>query len=228
MPTHLLSFDLDDTLWSNKETILYAETVLYQWLEKYYPRITKKYSAADLLQQRHVTIALFPQFSHNLSLLRKITLQRFAKQCDYPLSLADEAFEIFIQARNKVTLYDDVIPVLSFLKKRYKIVALSNGNADIKRIGIHPFFDFSLSAEQAGMAKPDSAIFQKMCQQAQIQAQYCVHIGDHPIEDIVGAKKAGIRAIWLNRQKKCWSHSEILPDHEIATLYELLTLSFSC
>jgi FMN phosphatase YigB (HAD superfamily) len=47
-----------------------------------------------------------------------------------------------------------------------------------------------------------------------------VHIGDHPTDDIAGAQRAGLRAIWYNPQGKPWD-ADHRPDAEIASLAEL-------
>ena len=50
-------------------------------------------------------------------------------------SHADEAFEVFYRERNRVTLYADVKDALERLRRRYRLFALSNGNADLSAAG---------------------------------------------------------------------------------------------
>ena len=45
-----------------------------------------------------------------------------------------------------------------------------------------------------------------------------IHVGDAPAE-IVGAKKAGLTACWLNRTSQLWPHSA-KPDYEVQSLKE--------
>ena len=72
---------------------------------------------------------------------------------------ADEAFEVFFAARNRVEFYDDVRPSLLRLHSRYRLFALSNGNADLQRCGIGDLFTGHVTASAAGAAKPDARIF---------------------------------------------------------------------
>ena len=64
--------------------------------------------------------------------LRHESLRRALAASGHDGSLADPAFAAFLQARQRVTLYDDVVPVLERWSRRFRLVALSNGNADIE------------------------------------------------------------------------------------------------
>jgi FMN hydrolase / 5-amino-6-(5-phospho-D-ribitylamino)uracil phosphatase len=59
----------------------------------------------------------------------------------------------------RVELYDDVRPALAFLAARFPTVALTNGNADVHRVGLGEFFVGSFSAQAFGVGKPDVRIF---------------------------------------------------------------------
>src|SRR5690606_42111020 len=60
---------------------------------------------------------------------------------------AEKAFAIFHQARNQVTLFPDVRAVLEVLAQHYQLGALTNGNADLKLIGLDDLFLFQHSSE---------------------------------------------------------------------------------
>ena len=66
-----------------------------------------------------------------------------------------KAIEVFLTERNNITFFDGVVPTLQHLSQRYKLGALSNGNADINRLGLDAYFSFAYSAEQVGAAKPE-------------------------------------------------------------------------
>lgn len=75
---------------------------------------------------------------------------------------------------------------------------ITNGNADVRRLGLADYFTFALCAEDIGIAKPDARLFQEALQRGGATADTAVHIGDHPGDDIAGAQQAGLRAIWFN------------------------------
>ena len=85
---------------------------------------------------REQTAAAYPQMRHDFTFLRKQTLRDHAREFGYAEAMAEEAFDAFIQARNEVDLYADVLPALEQLRTRYRLFTASNGNADLGQIGI--------------------------------------------------------------------------------------------
>ena len=96
------------------------------------------------------------------------------------MPLVEEGFEVFIAARNRVELYDGVPQVLETLSSRYKLGALTNGNAEVHRIGIGQWFHFVVSAAEAQALKPAPAIFEAALKRAAVSASQAVHVGDDP------------------------------------------------
>ena len=66
---------------------------------------------------------------------------------------------MFHDARNRVTFFPGALEVLETLADSYTLGALSNGNADLKRIGIRELFGFHHSAESIGRRKPEPDMF---------------------------------------------------------------------
>ncbi|MNR24663.1 Flavin mononucleotide phosphatase YigB [compost metagenome] len=90
----------------------------------------------------------------------------------------------------------------------------------MRRLGLADYFKFALCAEELGIGKPDPTPFLEALRRGGVDAGEAVHIGDHPADDIEGARRAGLRAIWFNPLGKEWS-GEQLPDAEITSLAEL-------
>ncbi len=220
----LLSFDLDDTLWPCKPTILRAEERLYQWLSEHVPVITENYDIYQLREQRRVLFKDYPELAYDLTQLRIRSFEMLAEEFDLADDWIQAAFEIFYEARQQVTLFDDVKPVLDELNKTFQLASLTNGNADTVKTGVDHWFDFALNAASVGKLKSEPDIYQRLQQLADIDASQMVHIGDDPINDIVGAKSAGAYAIWLNRQQKPWPLESCEPDVSIVSLHELPAL----
>ncbi|MES9963871.1 MAG: HAD family hydrolase [Candidatus Sedimenticola sp. 20ELBAFRAG] len=219
-----ISFDLDDTLWDNRPVLIAAEQVVFDWLASNYPRIGEVYDWEALHLMRHALAEERPDLQHDMTRLRKESLSQLATLTGYDESLVEPAFEVFIEARHRVTLFDDVIPALENLRERgFLLGALTNGNASIKRLGIDHLFDFSVSAEEAGAAKPDPRMFEIACKRSGVSSREMVHVGDEPATDIEGARRAGIRAIWMNRTGVNWQHTA-QPDAEVKDMSELLEL----
>ena len=220
----VLSFDLDDTLWPCLPTILRAEKLLYQWLSDNVPEITRHYDIHQLREKRRLLFKQDSPCGHDLSRLRIRSFESLAAEFELNDEWIRPAFEIFYEARQRVTLFDDVQPVLDELAENFQLASLTNGNADTVKTGIDHWFDFSLNAATVGCMKSEPDIYKQVLQLASIDATQMAHVGDDPLQDISGAKAAGIVAIWLNRDGRQWPLEECQPDAVISSLYELPAL----
>jgi len=218
----VLSFDLDDTLWPVAPVIAGAENALLSWLRESYPRTVRGHDVESLRELRAKVAQRFPEHGHDLTFLRHRALKDLFAAAGHAESLADEALEVFFTARNRVEFYDDVRPSLTRLHSRYRLFALSNGNADLERCGIANFFAGHVTARAAGAAKPDGRIFAHLVQLAGVAPKQVLHIGDDPVADAVGAMQAGLQAVWLNRDAREWPHTAARPPRTISTLAEIM------
>jgi len=219
-----ICFDLDNTLWDVWPVILRAEQRMYDFLAQRYPRVVANVTIEMMRSAREQTAAAYPQMRHDFTFLRKQTLRDHAREFGYAEAMAEEAFDAFIQARNEVDLYADVLPALEQLRTRYRLFTASNGNADLGQIGIAHFFERTIAARQVGALKPDPAIFHKVIEGTDLQAHEVVYVGDDPLLDVVGARGAGMQAIWIDRQASEWP-PEIEPAaHTVRSLAELTQL----
>jgi len=217
----VLSFDLDDTLWPCLPTIQRAESRLFQWLTDYVPVITQRYDINQLCEKRRSLIKSNPELAHDLTLLRIKSFEHLAEEFELSHDWIEPAFEIFYEARQQITLYEDVKPVLDELKKSYRLVSLTNGNASTIKTGVDHWFDIALSSATVGKLKSEPDIYRQVQQLANIEAGQMVHVGDDPVNDIAGAKSAGVIAIWLNRKQQPWCLNSCRPDAVISSLHEL-------
>ncbi|GAA5007271.1 HAD family hydrolase [Acinetobacter puyangensis] len=93
--------------------------------------------------------------------------------------------------------------VLQQLKSQgFKLAIVSNGGHAtrlkiIEGLGIQHYFDMIVSSESVGIKKPAPGIFQYVANNLQVLPQQCLFIGDHPVNDIFGARRAGMHALML-------------------------------
>ncbi len=199
-----ICFDLDNTLWDSAVVIGRAERRLRAWLEQHYPVLPAMYSVDEMRAHRLQLIAAEPQRAHDLSYVRRESLARLATRAGYPPTLADEAFEVFLAARNEIELFADVTSALAALGRRYTLASLTNGNADLGRVGIRDWFAVSLTAADLGAAKPHSSAFEGALRALQLPAHEVLYVGDDPHLDVHGARSAGLRTAWMNRTALAW------------------------
>ena len=224
MKVRAICFDLDNTLWDVWPVIMRAEQKMYDFLSQRYPRVVANMTIEMMRKAREETAAAHPQMSHDFTFLRKQTLREHAREFGYAEAMVEEAFDAFIQARNEVDLYADVVPALEQLRKRFRLFTASNGNADLARIGIAHFFERTIAARQVGALKPDPAIFRKVIEGTDLQAHEVVYVGDDPELDVEGARGAGMEAIWIDREGSKWPAQIAPATHTVRSLTELLGL----
>ena len=221
MTIELITFDLDDTLWDTAPVIVSAEAVLRNWLTDNAPKLGAV-EAGHFQAIRERVLSEEPQLKHRISALRRRILFHALHGAGYAnaASLADDAFEVFIEARHALDVFPQAEPTLMVLARDYALGVVTNGNADVRRIGLGHHFKFVLCAEDIGIAKPDAR--QRFVKQARggVAAGAAVHVGDHPGDDIAGAQLAGLRAVWFNPGGKHWDGDKA-PDAEIGCLSEL-------
>ncbi|KJK15167.1 HAD family hydrolase [Pseudomonas sp. NPDC087612] len=223
MSIKLITFDLDDTLWDTAPVIVSAETTLRDWLAANAPTLGAV-PVEHLYAIRERLVQAEPGLKHRISALRRRVLFHALEEVGYSENkareLANEGFEVFLHARHQIDIFPEVQPVLEILRHHYTLGVVTNGNADVRRLGLADYFKFALCAEDLGIGKPDPQPFLEALRQGEVEATAAVHIGDHPGDDIAGAQRAGLRAIWFNPQGKAWE-AENRPDAEIQRLSQL-------
>lgn len=219
-----ITLDLDDTLWEIHPVIRRAEQRLYAWLAEHYPRITELFEPLDIRQVRSRVAKEHAGKVHDLTFLRHTVLMEIANAAGYTDFLVDEAFAVFDEVRNDVDMFPEVRPALLALRHRCTLIAVTNGNADLDKIGIRDLFDDHINAAMAGAAKPERQIFDAAVKAGGASAAETLHVGDHPLYDVHGAKQAGLRTAWVNRDGSAWPDEYEGPDAEVTHIGELLAV----
>jgi putative hydrolase of the HAD superfamily len=129
------------------------------------------------------------------------------------------------ERRSKPFVYDDSYAVLDQLKGKYKLLLLTNGSPDLQNTKLNitpelvPYFDQIVISGAFGKGKPDPSIFEHALSLLEIDKEQALMVGDNLMTDILGAKRAGIKSVWINRHDK--ERNEVVPDFEIHHLGEL-------
>jgi len=192
-----------------------------QWLRENCPRIPEQLSLDDLRTARMQLAAREPHNAHDFTYLRIASLAQHAREFGYPEGIADQAFEIFIAARNRLDPFEDVRPGLQRLSARFALATLSNGNADLGRIGLADQFHVSLNARGIGAAKPDRRCFERLVADLKVAPQEVVYVGDDPLLDVEAARAAGLSTAWMNRTGQAWPREVAPADLDVGDCIEL-------
>lgn len=220
----VVSFDLDDTFWDCAPAIANAEQALFDWHVKNTPRITAVHTPESLFQFRASVRALHPDLTGCVTAMRLQGLRLLLSEFDYPEYLADEAFDFFYRVRSEVVMYPGVIDLLQSLKGRYKLAAITNGNADLDHIGIAQHFDKIYAADLQLKAKPHEDMFHRCLEHFGVLGEQLLHIGDNPVTDVAGGLSAGVQTLWFNQHGVDWADKSGKPHFEAQSIAEVQAL----
>ncbi|GAA4854829.1 HAD-IA family hydrolase [Luteimonas vadosa] len=221
-----ITLDLDDTLWPFAPIGERIERAIDDWLHTHSPRTAQRFPIPAMRALRDRVHAEHPHLAHDYSRLRRMTLEQALSESGEDATLAEAAYEAFQAARNDIDYYPDSLAALHRIAARVPVAAVTNGNADLARIGIAGHFRFTLCSREHGSGKPDASIFLAACQRLGHAPGDVLHVGDHDEIDVLGAARAGLRSCWLNRaddrgQRRAWPHAGLRPDLEFDTLTAL-------
>jgi len=221
----LLTFDLDNTLWPVDQVITYAIQKKFQWLDAYYPVITKTISPQRFMEIRNQLLKENPSILADLTQLRTRTIELAALEAGIAAPeakiLSKKAFDVFFEERNKVDLFPNAKSILETLSKSHPLIALTNGNADLKIIGINQYFHAHYKPSDVGKPKPEPEMFQLALKKFNLRPEQAIHIGDDFICDVQAAKHIGMKTIWANILKVDHPECELLADATVTCLSEL-------
>jgi FMN hydrolase / 5-amino-6-(5-phospho-D-ribitylamino)uracil phosphatase len=219
-----ICFDLDNTLWEIEPVLLRAERILTDWLLDRYPRIPERFSAGDMMALRAALLRDEPHQAHDLTYLRRETLARAALAAGYDRDTGHAAFDAWHVARNQVTPYAETLPALERLKSRFRLATLTNGNADLARIGLAHHFEITLCAGSLGCAKPDPRTYVALAEALTLDPAEILFVGDEPHADVLGPRAAGMPTVWVNRSGASWPAGLPAADATVTHIGELVTL----
>lgn len=198
----LITFDLDNTLWEIDPVIVKADHAMRNWIEQNVPQAVAQLELQQFKTLRQRIVELHPDIAYKPTFLRrKMLYQLFrdvALEHDHAEHMSEQAFDVFFHHRNQVTLFHEAEDLLRQLSQRYMLIALTNGNADLQRIGIDGYFQAHFNADKVANPKPFPDMFEAALEFAGVAPHEAVHIGDHPDEDVAAAAALGFHTIWFN------------------------------
>lgn len=219
----LLTFDLDNTLWETDSVVAAAERTLLDWLQQHAPLFSRLDAEARRAVRREV-IEQHPELRYRVTPLRIAILQHGLLRAGYPeqdaRELALAGFQVFLDARHQLELFPHAEQLLRQLSRHYLLASISNGNADVRRLGLDHYFKAIVSADEVGVGKPHPEPFLTALQTLGVEPEHALHIGDHPEDDMRGARQVGMHTLWFNGQGKPWP-DQPRPDGEVRCLSEV-------
>lgn len=217
-----ISFDLDDTLWDGSDVLIRAEHAMVHWMAQHTPKILQLNN--QQLRAKKIAFAQQnPQLANKVSGVRQGFLQQLFQEYNYPSHLAQQCFQVFYEARQRVIPFSDVHAGLTQLGEQFTLIAITNGNADIFATPLGRYFDFALQADDFTNPKPHPEMFVSALDRMQLEPQHVLHVGDHPHHDMAGAFAMGMQVVWFNDGKRQWDQT-FQPHGQVNSMSQLLAL----
>ena len=227
-------FDLDGTLCDSDTAWSIAQSEMFQLLRQQYPNV----SEAVLTEAwRTVHQKLFQQLdAGKISMLevRDSRFQYLFRKLGLPIDkVMEELSDLFCSRYlTSLRLYDDV-PVLEELGA-YHVGIITNGAHDehtdsqlskVRHLGLSERIQSLTISGEIGARKPKIEIFQVACDRAGVSPKEGLFVGDTLENDIVGANRAGLTSVFINRKSDVLTPKTAneRPDYSISNLHNVLS-----
>ncbi|MCL2059035.1 MAG: HAD-IA family hydrolase [Oscillospiraceae bacterium] len=187
-------FDLDDTLLDRSSTFsLYCDLVIETLLMPYISMPDRQ-----LIKQFMVSHDK-NGYESRTDFYRKLT-----QQWQTPYSAEDLERHWYDNFAKFAVPESNLIETLDYLSTKYKLGIVTNGGSSMQRskieaLGIEKYFQAIVISGEVNMQKPDIAIYLLACEKIGVEPPKVLFVGDHYQNDVAGAARAGLKAIWINK-----------------------------
>lgn len=217
--------DLDDTLldFHKAERVAITKTLVHIGIEPK-DEILTRYSQLNLAQWKLLEQG---KLTRTEVRLRRYLLLFNELGIKYSAEKAAEYYENQLGVGHY--FIDGAETLLQALSNIYRLYMVSNGTASVQKsriesAGIAKYFENIFISQLVGFDKPRVEFFEYCFSEIpSFRKEETMIVGDSLSSDIKGGKNAGITTVWFNPHKYA-NTSELIPDYEINSLWELVTL----
>lgn len=211
-------FDLDDTLFPEREFVFSGFTAVNEWLERYY-NVAGFFQEAKKLfekgQRKNIFNTVLDQFHF-----------------EYDDSLIMSMVRVYREHSPAISLYKDAKWAIAELKEKNLLGIITDGylttqQNKVKSLGIKEAFKVIIYSDQYGREhwKPSQVPYLKIMEFLQCPGEECVYIGDNPCKDFITAKNLGWQTVHIHRIGTEYSAQHQDDSHranfQVSSLYEL-------
>lgn len=209
-------FDLDGTLHDREQS-------LHIFISRQYSRFKDLFSCVD--EELYKT--RFIQLDNGGYVWKDKVYRQLAEELGMESISADELLKDYILNFSSCcrAFHGTARMLRDLTSAGYKLAIMTNGRSDfqmrtILSLSLEQYFQCILISEMEGIGKPGIDIFARAASKLGADPSQCVYVGDHPINDIEGAKRAGMAAVW--KYNRFWSE----PERVDGVLREMTELPF--
>jgi len=214
-------FDLDDTLYPEKEFVISGFKSVANYL-------SSKYN----LDFKIIFNILNDDFKVGL---RKKNFNVLLEKLNIKDEKIDKLISIYRDHKPDISLYKDAKTTLKNLKKKFKMGLITDGYITTQKnkilaLGIEKYFDCIIINKIGKMDKRNQKSFNKMSLKLKIDLKNILYVGDNPKKDFMITKKIGITTIRIKRKDGLYTSIESdvknMPDYTISNLLQLVDILF--
>ena len=227
-------FDLDGTLCDSDTAWHIATKETFQLLRTHEPDVSETVMTKAWEKVHQHLFQRLEAGKCTMAAVRDARFQGLFKELGLPVGEITEQLNAFLSSRylTSLTLYEDV----SVLEKlnAFHLGIITNGAHDnhtdsqlskVRYLGLRDRIQSLTISDEVGVRKPRGEIFKVACECAGVLPEEALFVGDSIENDIVGANRAGMTSVFINR------HSDILlpkiederPDYIISNLHDVLS-----
>jgi HAD superfamily hydrolase (TIGR01549 family) len=217
-------FDLDDTLFDHRICARTALTTLHEAYDALRTRPFEEVARlhAGFLEELHVRVTSgeLPLEQARRERFRRLFMAMGVTPSEDDVAEAAETYRGgYMKIRRAIA---GAAELLAAVKERSQVGIVSNNlleeqQGKLRQCGLDRFVDELVVSEETRVSKPDPRIFQVALDRLGRRANEAVMVGDSWAADVIGARAAGIRAIWFNPQHLTSPE----PDAGVAELHSL-------
>jgi len=222
-------FDVDYTLFDRKGVQDKVLEIIVRKLPNLFNAIKMDSITAAFYESDEIVTAEFDAGAP-LEGLRERRSALFLRALGLPEEYTDTITRIYMEEYPKLKAeVPDAVATVRTLSKSYKVGIVSNSFADVqyRKLGtLEILADMScvILSDETGLRKPDPEIFIRAALRLEVEPSECLYVGDSYVNDIIGAKSAGMLACWFNRDDKKPETVAEQPDFIIRKLEELISI----
>jgi len=211
-------FDLDGTMLDRDASVKQFIVKQYDRLEKFLSPISKRTYCERFIELDN----------HGYVWKDKVYTQLVEDYQIKGLTSEDLLEDYLTYFKEDCLPFPKLVEMLEQLKQNHlKLAIISNGYGrfqmdNILFSGIKSYFEVILISEWEGMKKPDQQIFQRAMMKLNMTPKECIFIGDHPKNDILAAKQAGMETIWKRNDQWNDAKTNFIID-ELIEIPQLIT-----
>lgn len=213
-------FDMDDTLFEEREYVISGFAALDEYLQQ--ENVYGFYKQAVELFESGVRGNIFN---------RVLDLLHVSYDKKYILSLVD----IYRNHQPEITMLEDAKRAIEILRPDYKLGLITDGYLNVQRnkanaLGLENVFDMLIFTDQFGREhwKPSPTPYLEIMKHFQLEGHELVYVGDNPTKDFITAKKLGWKTVFIEREAGEYLgkvvFEEYRADYTINTLDDLIGL----